>query len=226
MTNELQKYQAETQVEAELKSEVSALIAEANKLNVRNDNDLSYATDVVKLIKDQTKQLESERLKITSPLNAVLKHVNSRFKILSEPLDKAETKIKVLISGYLRNKQAAEFAEQQRLRKIAEDNARTEAARLAKQNKPEEAAQIQAHAEEIKNAEIVPIKQNISGAATGAKTYITKRWVFKVTDIQTLVAAHPEFILVDNVAVNKAIAAGARDIHGLEIYQEESVSVR
>lgn len=226
MTNELQKYQAETPAEVEIKNEVSALVREANTLKVNDDNDLSYATDVVKLIKEQNKHLDNERLKITSPLNAVLKHVNARFKTLSEPLEKAEVKIKLQLGAYLREKQAREFAEQQKLKREAEERAKAEAAKLLAQGKIEQAQEMKAHAQEIKQAEILPIKQNVAGEATGAKVHTTQRWVFELVDIKALAEAYPQFVLTDDKAINKAIAAGIREMPGLKIKQEMGVSVR
>lgn len=51
----------------------------------------------------------------------------------------------------------------------------------------------------------------------------TRRWTFKITDA-TLVPR--EFLIVDEVAIRKAILAGTRSIAGIEIFQDTSLTIR
>ena len=52
---------------------------------------------------------------------------------------------------------------------------------------------------------------------------LTKRWKFEVTDINQVPRG---YLQLDEKAVRDAIAAGARMIPGLKIFQEESISIR
>lgn len=57
---------------------------------------------------------------------------------------------------------------------------------------------------------------------------ITKRWVFEVVDIGKLYAARPDLVKAEprTALINQEIAAGVREIDGILIKQESSVSLR
>lgn len=56
-----------------------------------------------------------------------------------------------------------------------------------------------------------------------ANSTVRKVWAFKVTDLSKVPT---EYLLINSVAVNKAIKAGVRNIEGLEIYQTSQVAIR
>lgn len=56
-----------------------------------------------------------------------------------------------------------------------------------------------------------------------ATSSVVKRWTYKVVDIKALPA---DMLEVNKGAIQAAIRAGERNIPGLEIYQEESLSIR
>lgn len=51
----------------------------------------------------------------------------------------------------------------------------------------------------------------------------TKRWVFDITNVSQVPR---EYLMVDEVKIRKAVAAGVRLIPGVNIYQQESISIR
>lgn len=55
--------------------------------------------------------------------------------------------------------------------------------------------------------------------ASGASVTLRKRWAFDVVDAS---AIPREFLVVDEVAIRRAITGGRRDIPGLRIYQTEA----
>lgn len=59
--------------------------------------------------------------------------------------------------------------------------------------------------------------------AAPATKGLTKRWVYEITD---LTQVPREYLQVDEKKVKEAIAAGARAIAGIRIYQDESISLR
>ncbi|MDD5304787.1 MAG: hypothetical protein PHS14_16955 [Elusimicrobia bacterium] len=54
-------------------------------------------------------------------------------------------------------------------------------------------------------------------------TTVKKVWTFKVLDLDAVPRA---YLVLDESRVREAIRQGVREIAGLEIYQDESLSVR
>ena len=52
---------------------------------------------------------------------------------------------------------------------------------------------------------------------------LTKRWVFRVTNPNLVPRA---YLVVDEKLIREKVASGARSIPGVEIYQEDSISIR
>lgn len=69
-----------------------------------------------------------------------------------------------------------------------------------------------------------PVKVESMVKKTGGTTvYTVKRWTFKEVDLNKIPR---EYLLLDTKKVNQAIKDGARDIPGLEIFEEERPAVR
>lgn len=186
----------ETSEEKTIRATVPQLVDAAGKVVIWDEESANHAADVAKLISEAIKITEDERKKIVKPINDSVKIINSRFKKLSDPLDNALATVK---SKLLKFRQ-----EQDRIRA-----AQAEAARRAA---------IESAPPVVVEAPVAPQTKGQFGSAS-----TRKRWVFKLVDISKV---SPDLLEVNAPKVNRLIAEGARELAGLEIYEEESISIR
>lgn len=211
-------------IDNKLEAAVKAAVTKADSIVVDTEESLLTATDIVKFIKEKSKHIEKERKGLVDPLNTHVKMINARFKHLSEPLDAAENILKGKMLTYQRQLEAQRRAAEEKKRKEVEKYAQE----IVEQHREEGNEQL---ANTLTSQLAVAMKQpveieKVRGAATGAVSSITKRWTFKVTDIKALANTRPDLVEAVSAQIRKEIAAGAREIIGLDIYQEESVSIR
>lgn len=166
------------------------------------------------------KNIEDRRTGIVKPLNAEVSDVNAEAKRWSEPLTKyRERASKVLIA--FKNKAAddARRAEDQRLKALsaaAEKQQRAESS--------DNAALAEEASTEIMQLEAVGPAEAIKGFRTDAgTTSVRKTWKCEVVQAEEV---PPAYLVVDHKKLQAAVDAGAREIPGCHIYQEESLTVR
>jgi hypothetical protein len=88
---------------------------------------------------------------------------------------------------------------------------------------PEEAGQLKEEIEVLERPDIsFPVSIASAEEATKIKG-VTKRWAFEIMD-ETKVPH--EYLTVDEKKIRKAIAAGTRNISGVRIFQQESLTIR
>lgn len=207
-----------------LSSHAGKLVDRANSMTPVDDESLAECVDLTKLIKEHIKSVDCERRLIVDPLNQVVKHVNGRFKTITDPLDAAERIVKGKILDFQREQQrkareAAE-AEQKRL----EEERLAEAARLEAEG---DKVSAEVAFDRLEKTTVKPVEYVApSGGMTGAKSTITKKWKARVTDIAALAGARPECVSANDMVIMTLFRAGVKDIPGVEFYQEESVSIR
>lgn len=200
------------------------LIESAQNIIIKDQDGLNIATDLLKEIKERIKSSEKKRKELVKPINDGVKAINTSFKEVSNPLEVAESLIKDKMLPVQQK-----LMKEERERAEAERKAR-EAELLAAAEIKNEVGQDDAADKLLDMAVSVKAKVNNSdiGRAgfSGAKSSITKRWTYDLIDIVELAKARPDLIEVNNVAINKAIRDGNREIRGLKIYQKETISVR
>lgn len=217
-------YQIErTETEVKIQSQSEIAIQKANALVVDSEEKLTLATDILDFIKKKFKQADAERSAIVKPFNDGVKAINARFKTITEPLAKAESDLKSKMLQYQR--------ELERQRREVEEAKRKEVEQYAKDIAEKQKAEgDQAGAailiNQLQKAMQEPIQIDKVRGSTGAVSTIRKNWTYKVVDIKALAQARPELVVEISSEVRKLINAGARDVPGLEIYQEESLSIR
>ena len=215
------------------------LVDMANRCEIKTVEDLEKASDLLKFIKSTFKKAEEERKAITDPINASVKILNSRFKTITDPLSAAESSVKAKILSFeqeRRRKAEEEAREQARLDAIAA--AEAEAKRKAEEASAKliEDGQIDIFADPVEIEVSVdvssivipePVVNNAPvRGAYGSTTSVVKRWTYEVTDIAALAAFAPELVSVVGSLINAKIRDGVRDIPGLRIYQDETISSR
>lgn len=191
----------------ELEKPVENFVAFSQRLEIKTDEDVASASQTIKKISETGKSIEEQRLKFTKPLNESLKNINAFFKQFSEPLDKADKLIRSKVLWYRQEQEKLRIEAQSKL----DENARKEQERLAELAKKKGVEAPKVYAPQVVEQE----------TKIGATTF-RKVWTFKVTDLTKVPV---EFLEVNSVLAREAIAKGVREIPGLEIFQEERVSL-
>jgi len=186
-----------------IESQISPVIEKAQGYVVDTIEDVENASSFLKEIKDMEKVVEDKRTEFTKPLNQSLKSINDTFKKMREPLEQARDLLTKKILAWKKAEAERVAAEQAAWRKIQE--AEAELRRL--KNEPE-----------VKEEPITiaPVVNKIGNMQT------VKRWTYEVTDFSNL---SDTYKMIDSVKINQAIREGMRDVPGLRIYQEESLSI-
>lgn len=117
-----------------LTGQAQRALANAADFTIDSDEMMEAAGDDLKGIKKLQKQVEEQRTSITGPLNAVVKTINDMFRAPTSYLADAEAKLKGAMLSYT--------TEQERIaaeaRRIADEAARVERDRLAKEQREQE----------------------------------------------------------------------------------------
>ena len=183
-----------------IEKENKPVINKAVALTIKIARDETAAYEVLKQIASRKKVIESKRKEITQPLNISLKAANTLFKELSSPLNEAD--------GIIRDK-IMEFREKRESQAAAREKKLCLQAEEAEEDGDEELV------------EKLEDKIELVAPRVGESSTV-KRWTFEVEDIHKIPR---EYLLVDQVEINRAIRNGARDIKGIRIFQKESVRV-
>ena len=180
-----------------LENRISPLIEEADSYVVNSVETVEVASSFLKRIRDTERVIEEKRLEFTKPINQSLKAINETFKRLAEPLKQARTLVTGKILAWKRAEAERIAKEEERRRKIQE-----------------------AHKEAGHKATSPVIMERPKKKIGNVQS--RKVWTFKVVNFSKV---PDEFKNLNQVAVNLAIRDGARSIEGLEIFQEEKLSI-
>lgn len=191
-----------------LREQAHGLLAFAEARTVTTDLDVKPATEDLSIISKLKKAIEDKRKEYLTPLNDHVKTVNAAFKVLTEPLEKADKITRDKILGYR--------AEVERKRREAEDinRAKDELARR-------EAALNQGVITVDTTPVIVPTAPPEHVRTDMGSLGTAKVWRFEVMDFTAL---PEEYKLPDLVKIGKVIRAGVA-IAGVRAWQEESLRV-
>jgi hypothetical protein len=183
-----------------IENSIKPIIKQADILVVETEDDVDTASQFLRKIKDAEIILEDKRKEFTAPLNTSLKAINSTFKEMKEPLILARDSIQVKILSWRKEEQRKKDEEAKRLAEIV--------------SKEKEEGNL----EEIEPVKLEPekIKTNIGN------TQVRKYWNFKVFNVEDIPR---EYLQLNETKVRTAIRNGVREIPGLEIFQEEKISI-
>ncbi len=181
-----------------IQRETGSMMKTATALKVIDENRAQGANEMLVFVAEAKKKLEGQRVFLVKPLNDHVKDINAAFKEWFKPLEEVDK----LVRGKLLTFQR----EQEVIRVEAQ---RLEEERLTA-NEPEEDL-----------PEILTAPRIIRG--NQGSSSVRKTWTFEVMD-DTLVPR--EYLAVDEGVISLAVRKGTRDIPGVRIYQQESLSVR
>lgn len=180
-----------------LQKQVSPLVKQAGGYKIDSVQAVDKASLFLKKVRDAEYNLEAKRLEFTAPLNQSLKAINETFRQLKTPLTQARELLTGKILTWKR-------AESERLMK-------EEARRRAIQEAHEKAGhQVNA-----------PVVLERPEAKIG-NTQTRKVWKWRMVAFSKLDDAYKT---TNDVYINQRIREGERNIEGLEIYQEEQLSI-
>ncbi len=180
-----------------LQKQVSPLVKQAGGYIINSVESVDTASLFLKKVKDAENNLEAKRLQFTAPLNQSLKAINDTFRELKTPL----TQARELLTGKILTWKRAET---ERLMK-------EEARRRAIQEAHEKAGH------EVKAPVVLERPENKIG-----NTQTRKVWKWRMVAFSKLDDAYKT---TNDVYINQKIREGERNIEGLEIYQEETLSI-
>lgn len=190
---------------------------------IPNDETLGRAGDFDRQLRELEQALDAQRTEVKAPVLAASKIIDGHYRSLSDPLGAGRRVVQDAMSAYAARK-----------RREAEEQARAEAAALAR--KAELAADrgdtatavaLDEQAEQVAQAATAPVRV----ASDLGTTVFTRKgpWKVRITDAakiprEYLMPNEPK--LLAEARTNKAIEAGEQPIPGVEFYRETKVGTR
>lgn len=189
-----------------------------------NEDQAKEATATLKLALTTVKEIEAKRKELVKPINEVKDKIQDRANALKKILPKDIDRVKALVVNFQVVQEEIERKAQE-----AEDNRKLEAQEKLDQAK-EDAADSDGFLSEDQEKEQAEEINTLEGEATqsfnitSTKTKgITTTWKHEITD-EALIPK--EYMLIDEVAIRKAVKAGERNIPGVRIYEHKNLTVR
>jgi hypothetical protein len=212
-------------------ADVDSVTARMEALAVRTPEEASRVNEWLSSGKVAVAELERLRKSIVDPINAHVREVNAIFRPYSDAFARFEEAAKRRLLAFKqaeRERIAREDEERRRrqeeaARQEAEARAKAEAARTAKQREKALADAARA-AETITELRAAPPEHEVRGFKTDTGTTSTRmKTCFRVVDESKV---PDRFWVVDQMALRRAVAEGAQNIPGVEIWEEETLATR
>lgn len=204
---------------------------QVNLAEVNNDESLSKAGDLYKIIDTQLKKGEDARKSLVSPLNNHVKWINAQFKPISDRLTAIKNTLKGKMDGFVAEQRKIAEAKAEEERRKAEEEAMQRASELEQQGDAEAAAAVIDAAADLPTT--VP-KGEISRGNYGSSTSARVDWKGECVNLQEMCAAigrgdlPTEFVSVNQAKLN-AFATKKKvekTNWGVRLYKKVSASVR
>jgi hypothetical protein len=214
--------------------EIRSIAEAATSKPLADDADEGRAAELVTRGTIALRELDALRRKHTDPLNEEVKAINALFKVLTDPAEALVGKggkLEKAMLLYRSEKRARIQREQAEAQRLQREAAEREAAAL---RKVEEAKTDKARAKAMAEAEAASKAQTAvalaapevmtQGVRTDSGTVAAREvWRFEVVDAAQVPRS---FCIPDERAIRAAVAAGVRQIAGVNIFQEEALTRR
>ena len=180
-----------------LEDKVSPLVKASQDYKLATVQDVDNASAILKELRDTERTIEEKRQEFVKPLNQSLKAINETFRRIAQPLVNARLVLSRRVLDWKIIETRRIEAEEARRRKIQEAHEKA--------------------GHQVSAPVVIERLENKIG-----NTQTRKVWKFKVVDFSQV----PDtFKVLNQVAINEMIRQGIRQIKGLEIYQEEQLSI-
>lgn len=187
--------------------------AQAEALEVKDDQSASHATAIAGEVKRLGKAVEDRRKAITGEPNRFIKAVNGMAKMFTDPAAQIERLLKGKIGQYQTQKELERRKREEAMRKAQEE--------LYRRQQQEAKA---AHVEPPPPPAPIPVKEEtVTRAETGAAAHIRREWKGTVVDPEQVPR---EYCSPDQKKINEAVKLGVREIAGVEIKEEVTTVIR
>lgn len=217
---------------------------------VENPEQLEKTVEVLSELKGLTKTMEAARTKEKKPVLDIGRNIDTKSAEYSAPIAEEINRLNAMVTSYYRAEEARAARKNKFLaavedtRRANEEAAANEASQAAEElHKAAEAAptveaalelQAQAQVQEQVALQAEEKASTSTAVAVAEPTRATgmiakKTWKFEVLDLKALYAARPELVKLEvrTALVNAAIQLdGGKEIPGLKIYEDTSVTVR
>jgi hypothetical protein len=217
-----------------IRQRINDLIGSADRANATDDESAGRCAELIRQMTAVEKLVDDERTKVKAPYLAAGRSVDDAAKALVSTLGSKKAAVRGKAESYLREKQAREAAERrrqeeerERLRREADERAREEAAKAAEENRAPDP--------EIMEAPVTVAAKPIEEAKAevrsdfGALASTRKVWVGQVNDYAKAfkaVKSNPGVRDAIDKAVAALVRAGQREIPGVDVVQDVSLTVR
>lgn len=208
-------------------ADVVAIKPETNKLTdfartvvIKTAVQYTAAAGFLKSIKGLLGKIEDARTRITKPLVAAQREVNTQAKDAAEPLQQAEKLIKSAMNKFTQEQERLRLEEQRK----ADERARKEQEKLQQQAAKASAAGRTERAVELEQRAAIVTAPAIQRATPAVAGIVNREvWKFEVTD-PSLVPR--EYLVVDESKIRKVVGAlrGDTSIAGVRVWPEKNIA--
>lgn len=207
--------------EAELQPltvEVLSLKEQAEKFEIKTDEDYAKAGDLAGVVNEKKKAIDKMRKFFVDPLNAQVKSINGMFNPKVDEADEIVRLLKGKMSFYFDKKEEARLKEEKRLQDIRD-----------KANAKREAEGKELITEPVR--EVAEVQKTVTTET--AQSQVRKVWSHEIISINAL----PEDIkkaifeeawrkgIVTSV-VQKFVDAGMREISGVKVFEKSIIALK
>jgi len=206
-------------------------------VTIQSHADVTYATEVLRQVKQLSATCEKSRAEIKAPVLDLGKAIDNAAKAYAGPLDAEANRIARLVGGYQAEQEHIREAE---LRRQQQERERIERERIEAERKAIEEAkgaqteqQLELAERKVEQAAVVAEQQKaaiapVQTVQTVAGLSVKPVKKFEVVDLRRLYEFNPQFVELSAKAsvINAALKAGATDIPGLRIYEDVATRVR
>ena len=202
--------------------EISTLTHQVDTFEVGNADDFEHGAGILMTIKALSKDVESQRKKITQPLDQAKREVMDLFRPLTDSLLNAERKVKRRLVTW-KSEQDRIAREEQRK---AEQRARKERERLQKQADEAEEKGRGERAEILRDRAATTVAAAPPTAAPKVAGISTRPvWKFEVIDASKV---PDQYKTVDEKKIGGVVRAlkGDTDIPGVRVWEESTMAAR
>jgi len=211
-----------------IETEKIAMANAVEGIEIKCDEDLNMAVDILKKIKSRKKWLEEDRKKIVDPINHSLKLINSKYKPAKDFLDFLAKKLdQGKIAPYAVEKMRLERIERDKQIQAEFDQKAKEAEAL-RQASEDQSSEIIEEMAVVAEAEALKVADKVAEVSTQTRTAdtvnsIRSRWVCEVNNADLVPR---EFCQPNQVQLNQAVKNGVREIAGCTIKEVYSSTTR
>jgi len=196
---------------------------QAKQISIKTMADYTRASDIIMSIKAIRKKITDTFKPIKQKMDAAKQEVLDQEKAADKPLKEAEAWLSPQIIEWNREQERIRKAEEERLRKIAEDEEKErklqEAVAAEQSGNKEEAEAIINEPVYIPPVVVPKTVPKVEGMS------IRENWKFRITNEKLIPR---EYLKVDEVKIGQVVRAmkSAANIPGIEIYNEGVISGR